>query len=215
MVIEERLILVFVVLGIAVLFDLWKRQVPDILWVAGGIGAVVLYVVSPWEIENIHGFVVIPFAILLWRKGVFGGADAFAISFISLVVPMFSYHEMRMTPFSILINSGLVLLPWIVSNIVRNVIQYKKNGSLFTQQDNAITKIRKITLAHMSSHAKKSYILGSDARYKRIHNESLIEDQELDKQYWVTPAIPFLLIITIGFGLQVFLGDIVLRLFSS
>lgn len=215
MVIEERLILVFAVLGIAVLFDLWKRQVPDILWLAGGISAVVLYVVDPWEIENIHGFVVIPFAILLWRKGVFGGADAFAISFISLVAPMFSYHEMRMTPFSLLINSGLILLPWIVSNILRNMIHYQRHGVLFTGQNNTTTKIRKLTLAHISSHAKKSYLMNSDARYKRIHKEPLLEDEKLDREYWVTPAIPFLVFITIGFGLQVFFGDIILRLFSS
>jgi len=207
--VEDRIILVFAVLGVAVLSDLWKRQVPDLLWVAGGAGAVLLYMYDPWELENLHGLVIIPFAILLWRKGVFGGADAFALLFISLILPMFSYADMRMTPFTILVNSGIMIVPWIVLNVIRNYSYLRRTGSLFTDES-IIQKIRKLTLAHISNNSKNSYEFES-TRYKRVHQEQ--HSKQINNDTWVTPAIPYLLFITAGFAFQIFYGDMILRLF--
>ena len=49
--VEDRIILVLAVLGVALVFDLWKRMVPDLLWIAAGISSVVLYVLNPWELN--------------------------------------------------------------------------------------------------------------------------------------------------------------------
>ena len=89
-----RVLSAIAMLGIASVMDIAKREVPDYLWMVFAAVAAVLLFFEP----NIHDTIVVigisllivPLSILIWRVGIFGGADAFCLIVLSALAPMAS-----------------------------------------------------------------------------------------------------------------------------
>ena len=79
------LALVMLILGSII--DIWKREIHDFYWIGFGSVGFLLVFISSDIISNLltMGFALIiaPFVIIVWRIGMFGGADAFALIAIS------------------------------------------------------------------------------------------------------------------------------------
>ena len=64
------------------IFDIWKKEIHDCLWIVfGGIGLVLL--IEPDPMDTIYSIlfalIIAPVSIIIWRIELFGGTDAFAL----------------------------------------------------------------------------------------------------------------------------------------
>lgn len=118
-----RIILLLTMLGIAGIFDVKSRKIPDILWlIFGGIGAV-LYAwdyneMTPYHIITIFTSVFV--GMMLWRWRITGLADVFAIFAMAVILPV--HYGFVMMPIMILVISFfLVVIFVIVYNVSLNL----------------------------------------------------------------------------------------------
>src|SRR3990170_7948490 len=78
-----RILSALIMLLIATTIDVWKREVNDILWIIFGAISVVLIFFEPSMTNSIINIgvslIVAPIALLIWRVGIFGGADALGL----------------------------------------------------------------------------------------------------------------------------------------
>src|SRR5512143_2294204 len=107
-----RIIAAFVMLGLASFFDLKKREINDILWIGFSGLSILLIFLSPdiWTSFRIVGvsLIVAPVALVLWRLGIFGGADAFCLIVLASLAPMITINTSQITPFSTLTNAAIL-----------------------------------------------------------------------------------------------------------
>ena len=118
-------------LGIAAIFDVRTRKIPDILWlVFGGIGAV-FYAWDHEEVTSYHVITIITsvFAgMMLWRWKIAGLADSFAVLAMTVILPV--HYEFVMMPIMILVTSFCLVVIFVtvynVSLNVSDIIRSKK-----------------------------------------------------------------------------------------
>ena len=67
--------------------------------------------------------IVAPFVILVWRLGLFGGADAFAIIVLAALAPQITLTENTVTPFTVLTNAVILSVIPMFVNLGRNLLQ--------------------------------------------------------------------------------------------
>ena len=199
--------------------DIWKREIHDYYWIGfGGIGFILVFF-STDLISNLltmaFALIIAPFVILVWRIGLFGGADAFALIALAVIAPMATISENPVSPFTTLSNAAILfVIPFIV-NISRNIIAQLKGENLFEGFEE--TKFKKIIASLIGYRAKKPKFAFAIEKLEKgkkkldltIHHA---EDQEFctTPNTWITPGIPYLLLITGGFIIQLFFGDIIL-----
>ena len=118
------IILALTMLIVVSIIDVWKREIHDYFWIGfGGVGFGLVFL-SADIIGNLAlvGFslIVAPFVILMWRMGLFGGADAFALIALAVIAPMATFSSNPVTPFTTLSNAAILfVIPFIV-NFMRN-----------------------------------------------------------------------------------------------
>ena len=92
-----RILAAIVMLGLASLIDLKKREINDGLWIIFSCVAVLLLFASFdfWHDLKTTGLslVVSPIALILWRFGIFGGADALCLIVLAGLAPMSSLTQ--------------------------------------------------------------------------------------------------------------------------
>ncbi|WP_067957046.1 A24 family peptidase C-terminal domain-containing protein [Nitrosopumilus sp. Nsub] len=213
---ELRIITVIVILAVASYYDVKSREVHDILWVIGGVTGVVLLIFE----ENILSFVVdigiamiaAPIALVLWRTGLFGGADAFAIIIISFITPGLTLSGSDILPTTILTNSALLfVLPFMI-NFTRNGIRLLRHDVMFEDFDENIQrKIVAMFIGFKAKNAKFAFSIETGQKQKKfsfsLHNADTAKFNEKN-DIWVTFATPYMLFILSGFLIQIFYGDI-------
>ncbi|HET7336938.1 MAG TPA: prepilin peptidase, partial [Candidatus Nitrosotalea sp.] len=78
-----RIFLALLMLSIASYTDIKKREIDDRIWmIFGGLSVVMLIFVPDLSHSLVTigiSLIVAPIALLVWRIGFFGGADAFAL----------------------------------------------------------------------------------------------------------------------------------------
>jgi len=116
-----RIILLLVMLGIAAIFDIKTRRVPDHIWIiSGGFGAF-LYLFD-WQNTTSYDILAMittgAIAILLWFYRVMGQADIFAMASMAAILPVY-YDDLVMIP--IMITLGAVMIAGIFT-ILYNAI---------------------------------------------------------------------------------------------
>ena len=210
--------LVMLILGSII--DIWKREIHDYYWIGFGVFGFSLVFFSMEIISNllVIGFALIiaPFVILIWRIGLFGGADAFALIALAAIAPMATFSENPVSPFTTLSNAAILfVIPFLV-NISRNVIAISKGENIFEGFEE--TKIKKIIASLMGYKAKNpkfAFPIEKTENGKKKLDLSIhhAENQEFcnTPNTWITPGIPYLLLITGGFIIQLFYGDIILN----
>jgi preflagellin peptidase FlaK len=162
--------------------------------------------------------IIAPFVILIWRIGLFGGADAFALVALAVIAPMATISENPVTPFTALSNAGvLFIIPFLI-NVMRNIIAQIRGEHIFEGFDESTgKKLAAILMGYKAKNPKFGFAIEKIENGKKkldlvIHHS---ENQEFctKPNTWITPGIPYLLLITGGFIIQILYGDILLSRF--
>ncbi|NNL58235.1 MAG: peptidase [Nitrosopumilus sp.] len=204
------------------IIDLWKREIHDYYWIVFGSVGFLLIFTDPNLISNLltMGFALIiaPFVILVWRIGMFGGADAFALIALAVIAPMATISDNPITPFTTLSNAAvLFVIPFLI-NIFRNGIAKVKGENIFEGfEESNLKKVIAILIGYKSKNPKFAFSIETTEKGKKKFNIAMhhAENQEFctTPNTWITPGIPYLLLITGGFIIQLLYGDIILGRF--
>jgi preflagellin peptidase FlaK len=214
-----RIILALSMLAIGCFFDIWKRGVHDYLWIGFSGAGLAILLVEPSPIDTITtiGFALIiaPIAIIIWRMGLFGGADAFSLIALAVIAPQLTLSENIISPFTTLSNAAILFVIPLLVNVLRNIISILKHEDIFEEFNETTTK--KIIAMFIGYRAKNPHygfsIEKYDGKIKKLefsfhHAEN--EEFTNTPNTWITPGIPYLLLITGGFIIQIIYGDIIL-----
>jgi len=218
-----RILSAVIMLGIASFYDIWKREIHDVLWIGFGAFSVVLLFIDPNFSESVMAIlislIIAPFAILLWRTGMFGGADAFALIVLASLAPMVTLTNNPVTPLTTISNGALLFVFPLLANVIRNSISILKNENIFEGFNES--KFKKSLAMIIGYRAKKpNYgfaIEKTEGGQKKLnivfHNAETTEFCS-SKNTWITPGIPYILLITGGFIIQLIYGDILMNFFG-
>lgn len=215
------IMLAITMLLIGSIIDLWKREIHDFYWIGFGVVGFLLVFIDSDLLPNLLNIgislIIAPFVIFIWRIGLFGGADAFALIALAVIAPMATLSENPVTPFSTLSNTAvLFIIPFIV-NIIRNFIAIIKHENIFEGfEESRIKKICAMLIGYRAKNPKFCFSLEKLEHGKKKLNFTIhhAENEEYctTPNTWITPGIPYLLLITGGFMIQLFSGDLVLSL---
>lgn len=206
-------------LSIGCLLDVWKREVHDYLWVTFGGAGIGLLIFEPYQLETLFvilfSLIIAPIALIAWRVGFFGGADAFALIALAVIAPQLTLSENNTTPFTTLSNAAVLFVVPLLINATRNAISLLRKEKIFDGFNESISK--KIIASFIGYKAKNPKygfsIERSEGKSKKIvlslhHAENT--EFEIKPNTWITPGIPYLLLITAGFVIQLVFGDIII-----
>ena len=211
--------LALVMLVVGSIIDIWKREIHDYYWIGFGVVGFLLVFTNQELIPNLlkMGFALIiaPFVILVWRIGLFGGADAFALIALAVIAPMATLSDNPVSPFTTLSNAAILFIIPFLSNILRNIIAQIKGENIFEGFDERrIKKILASLTGYKAKNPKFGFKIEKTENGKKKIDLALhhAENQEFctTPNTWITPGIPYLLLITGGFIIQLFYGDIIL-----
>ena len=213
-----------IMLAIASIWDVWKREIHDVLWIAFGAVAVLLIVFSPSQFESIKlaGFslIIAPAALIIWRTGLFGGADALGLIVLAALAPQASLSHGIVTPFTTLTNAAIFSITPIFANVIRNIAAISLHKNIFDGfEETRLKKILAIFLGYRAKNPKYSFpIERKEGNFKKLdfsfrHAENAQFCATSDS--WVTPGIPYMLYITAGFVSQLLFGDIIFNVIHN
>ena len=201
------------------IIDVWKREIHDYYWIGfGAVGFLLVFISSdliPDLLTIGFALIIAPFVILVWRIGLFGGADAFALIALAVIAPMATINENIITPFTTLSNAAILFLVPFLINVIRNTISQSKGENIFDGFDeNFGKKMAAILIGYKAKNPKFGFAIEKTENGKKKFDLAFhhAENQEFctTPNTWITPGIPYLLLITGGFILQLFYGDILL-----
>lgn len=207
---------------VASIIDMRKREIHDYYWMVFGAIGVMLLITNPNIDTRLFevgvSLLVIPFVIAIWRIGLFGGADAFAITVLTILAPMATFSNGLVSPFTVISNAAILFVIPISINFFRNAILILKHENIFDGFNNGtFTKVGAMLLGYRAKNPKFSFSIETIKDGKKKFN--LLVYHAENESYctvpntWVTPGIPYLLLITGGFIIQLLYGDIILSLF--
>ncbi len=222
------------ILGYASYTDIKTRRAPNYLWVIMGIIGAVLLVVQYLTIgfENLWYLAFIPIMVLLMyaffqMRLLFGGADAKALMAIAVLVPLQPslsigsglypvWTSFWPGSWTIFCNSVILFLIIPISLLVYNIA--KRN----VQFPHALLGYKMSV-----EKAKQTFVwplerIKNGKRKLSTMPKEFDADEELKafedlgiKEIWVTPKIPFMIPLLVGFIVAFFPGDILMQLVRS
>ena len=213
-----RILFALVMLAIASVFDIWKREIHDILWIIFGALAVLLIVFSPNPMDTLKttglSLIIAPLAIVIWRIGVFGGADALGLIVLAALAPQISFTGNVITPFTTLTNAAILSISPIFVNVIRNAIAILQHKDIFEGiEETRLKKTMALFFGYRAKNPKYSFSIERkegnskklDFSLRHAENDQFCTTSDT----WVTSGIPYMLYITAGFVFQLLFGDIV------
>ncbi|MEK0321238.1 MAG: A24 family peptidase C-terminal domain-containing protein [Nitrosopumilus sp.] len=201
------------------IIDVRKREIHDYYWIGFGSVGFLLLFIDPDLISNLltigFALIIAPFVLLMWRIGFFGGADAFALIALAVIAPMATISENAVTPFTTLSNTAILFVFPLLINVMRNVIAQIKGENIFEEFDaSTAKKSAAILMGYRSKNPRFGFAIEKTENGKKKFDLAMhhAENQEFctKPNTWITPGIPYLLLITGGFIIQLFYGDIIL-----
>ena len=220
-IIHIRILLALVMLSSATIIDIRKREVSDLMWIIFGVIAGILIFFEPNLIEAAFGvgfsLIVAPLVLILWRFGLFGGADALGLIVFAALAPMATLSNSAISPFSILVNSALLSVSPMIFNFIRNSILILRKQDIFHDfEETKSKKIFAMFLGFRSKNPKYSFSLERQVGKKKRLNIALHHSDTAEycttPDTWVTPGLPFMIFILGGFIIQLLFGDVILGL---
>ncbi|MHA7647229.1 A24 family peptidase C-terminal domain-containing protein [Nitrosopumilus sp. S4] len=204
------------------LIDVWKREIHDYYWIGFGSVGFLLVFLNESFVNHLlligFSLIIAPFVILIWRLGLFGGADAFALIVLAVIAPMATFTENMITPFTTLSNAAILFVVPFLINIFRNAFSIVKGEKIFEGFNESILK--KITVSLMGYRAKNpkfgfaiEKIVNGEKKFDISLHHAEYQEFCTVPNTWITPGIPYLLLITAGFIIQLFYGDILISQF--
>ena len=216
------IILALIMLILGSIIDIWKREIHDLYWIGFGGAGIALALLNPDLITQLlsigFALIIAPFVIIVWRIGLFGGADAFALIALAVIAPMATFSENPTSPFTTLSNAALLFVIPFLFNLIRNAVSQIRGNNIFEGFDEpTYKKVIASFMGYKSKNPKFAFSIEKTEDGKKkldlaIHHA---EDQEFctTPNTWITPGIPYLLLITGGFLIQLIYGDIILSQF--
>ena len=204
------------------IIDIRKREIHDYYWIGFGSVGFLLLFIDPDIVPNLltigFALIIAPFVILLWRMGLFGGADAFALIALAVIAPMVTFSENAVTPFTTLSNAAILFVIPLLINVMRNVIAQIKGENIFEEFDaSTAKKSAAILMGYRAKNPRFGFAIEKTENGMKKFDLAMhhAENQEFctKPNTWITPGIPYLLLITGGFIIQLFYGDIILGRF--
>jgi preflagellin peptidase FlaK len=218
-----RVVLALVMLGMACASDIKKREINDLIWVVFGALAACLIPFSGDIEQNLYtigiSLIIAPIVIIIWRVGLFGGADAFGLIVLAALAPNLTFTQNTITPFTVLTNAVLLSIVPMLVNITRNMVLLATKNNIFDGFNE--TKGRKILamfIGYRAANPKFGFSIEQKAgKQKKLrlsiqHAEHAIFCDKKDT--WITPGIPYMIFIAAGFVLQLVYGDIMFGVFT-
>jgi len=207
---------------IASIVDVWKREIHDYFWIGFGVGGFLLIFINSDIIPHLVNIgialIIAPFVIFIWRLGLFGGADAFALIALAVIAPLATFSENPVTPFTTLSNAVILFIVPISINVIRNLISTIKHENIFEGfEESQFRKICAIMIGYKAKNPKFCFAIEKTVKGKKKINLKIQHAE--NQQYctkpntWITPGIPYMLLITGGFFIQLAYGDFILGLF--
>jgi len=233
-------------LSIGSYYDLKTREVDDRLWMAFGAAGLFLYAVeyvlgsgaaaADVQMALISVSLTAAIAIVLYRHGFFGGADAKALVAVSVILPvyyplMMSFYVHPITGIAVLTNAVLFALVMPLYNALSNLVKAARGKRIFEGFEKE--RVWKKVLA---------CFVGTPSNKQKIHHHSVIEcsvDEGIkkfslrlnydddgcgnsgnkssysrastDSQIWLSQNLPFLVFMLAGFLATVLFGDMLLQ----
>ena len=218
---QVRILFALVMLGSATIIDIRKREISDLMWIVFGAISVILLFFEPDLAQGLFGvgfsLIVAPLVLVLWRFGLFGGADALGLIVLSALAPMATLSDAVVSPFSIVVNSALLSVTPMIVYFIRNSLLILRKEDIFQGFDE--TKSKKIFamfLGYRSKNPKFSFSLekrvGKEKKLNITLHHSDTAEYCTTSNTWVTPGLPFMIFILGGFILQLLFGDVILGL---
>ncbi|MCE9652463.1 MAG: peptidase [Nitrosarchaeum sp.] len=207
---------------IASIVDVWKREIHDYFWIGFGVGGFLLIFINSDIIPHLvnigMALIIAPFVIFIWRLGLFGGADAFALIALAVIAPLTTFSENSVTPFTTLSNAIILFVVPISINVIRNLIATIKHENIFEGfEESQFRKICAMMIGYKAKNPKFCFTIEKTVKGKKKINLKIQHAE--NQQYctkpntWITPGIPYMLLITGGFFIQLVYGDFILDLF--
>lgn len=222
--------------AVAAGMDLKKREVDDRLWLAFGAPAAALYFFDHDSFDLVMALMSMVIAgsasYALYKTGMFGGADAFAVVALSVIMPTYDGRFIltgaplahSLAPLALLSNAVLVSLIHPLFNLARNLAFWARHReALFAgmEGETAGRKALALVLGHRSSGKGGFGFLmeatgGAGTRRFDFALKNAEETPfESRKGVWVMPGMPFLLYMLAGLVVLVLAGDIAFLALSS
>ena len=219
-----RIVLAIGMLGYASYTDVTKREINDFVWVIFGALAAVLLIFEPNLSEALVtigiSLIVVPVVLIIWRIGFFGGADAFAIIVLAALVPQITLSDGMITPFTILTNAVLISIIPLFLNFFRNLIEIAKKNDIFEGFREPLGKrIMAMFLGYRAKNPKFGFSIekktGKNKKLNLVLHNAEYAEFCTTANTWITPGVPYMLFITVGFIVQLLYGDAIFNFFAS
>jgi len=216
------MILALAMLIVGSIIDIWKREIHDYYWIVFGvIGVLLIFINSdiwPYLLNIGIALIIAPFVIFIWRIGLFGGADAFALIALAVIAPMATISENPVTPLTTLSNAAILFIVPFIINIMRNSSSIIRHENIFEGfEENRLKKICAMLIGYRAKNPKFCFSIEKTEKGKKKLNLTIhhAENEEYctTPNTWITPGIPYLLLITGGFITQILFGDLILSYF--
>lgn len=231
-------------LSVGAYYDLKTREVRDRLWMVFGCAGLVLYV---WEYVSgaltdvqmilVSTSLTAAVAIVLYRYGFFGGADAKALIAISVILPVYqplmAFYVHPITAITVLTNAVLFALVVPIYNAVSNLAKVARGEQIFEgfEEERNLRKILACFVGTPASHKEKmhhsspieaskgdgkkkfSFCLNYDDHDDpyRCHDMHRYSRASTHRPIWLSQNLPFLVFMLAGFLAAMLFGDILLQ----
>lgn len=217
-----RICLAILMLSVASYTDIKKREIDDRIWmIFGGLSVIMLFFtpdISHSLVAIGISLIVVPVALLVWRIGFFGGADAFALIVLASLTPGATLSSSQINPFTTLIDAVLLSIIPVFVNVIRNVISVLRHEDIFKgfETETQKNKIIAMFVGHRSKNPRFSFSIEKRDGNSRKLDFALKNADSAEfcssSDTWVTPGVPYMIYILGGFIVQLVYGDMIFNL---
>jgi preflagellin peptidase FlaK len=229
-----RIAIAIAMLGIASFLDLRKREVSDLLWVAFGVIAGIIYIFDFPTSTAEQAMVGMSLALTtgisfgIYKSGLFGGADALCLVVLAAIVPTYdgqmalsqvTFHPI--TPLIVLSNAIILSLFGIVVNIAKNFAYARNSGSLFAglEHESPMRKTVALLIGHrMKEQPRYAFpietTIGGKRRFDFALKSAENAEYETQSDVWVMSGMPLLVYMLTGFIVMLLAGDLMALVLS-
>jgi|SRR5579885_1659137 len=214
-----RIISALLMLCIASYTDIKQREIDDRIWmIFGGFSVVLLFFtpdISQYLVVAGFSLLVAPVVLFVWKTGFIGGADAFAIIVLAILVPGCTFSNSQINPFTTLINAVLLSTVPIVINVMKNVTSILKHENIFLgfEQETKRKKLIAVIFGYRAKNPKFGFSIEKKVGNLRKFDFTLKNADHTQfcssTDTWITPGMPYMIYILGGFIVQLTYGDLI------
>lgn len=226
---EIRLVACVVMLILASILDLKEREISDKVWIGFGsfgllLTAVELNVSSINLLQYGIGIgITTPIAYAIYRTGLFGGADAKALVAIAMILPFYDipFKIHGFPAFTVLTNATILTFSHIIHNVIRNSIDLARGRTMFEGFEESGTRKTLAFMIGFRSNTPKGYLFSmenNEEGRRRFNFHPAAYDEYVTpntKNIWVTPALPFIVYMALGFAVMIIFGDLLALILTN